>query len=336
MGPGAIVTRLNRGDGVGIELTQGIARGVLFAADEPGRLRAAAEVGIRQLDDDRAVLDALVRLRAELGGTIAPTRLALFPAGSTLHRLDVTAMTGPELNATRHRVAQVDAVSSTVLIDDGPRRWLYAVRWDDNFVRRIEELVERAGFVDVAVDPSPIALSRVLPSRTVFARRDAAPGASFDVVLAGLPIAATATDAIGRHPPDLAVSTAPVSVGILDGLTDAADIAIQVQVAADASDLGAEADVLALELDGPTHPAFPPHDLRAASRQCVALGAALGAAGLAGRLRPIDMMLTTASATPAERPWAIERMSTLPATPAPKPVGSTKRFAARLVPRRKR
>jgi len=169
--------RVGRGDGIGIELTRGVVRGVLLAADDPHRLHAATEVGIRHFDDDRSVLDALIRLRAELGPSRAPTRVALFPPGSTLHRVDVTSLTGPELNVTRSRLLQADGVSSTVLIDDGPRRWLFAVRWDDPLVRRLEELVEHAGFVDVAIDPSPVALSRVLVD-SVMARRDAALGES--------------------------------------------------------------------------------------------------------------------------------------------------------------
>ena len=63
---------------------------MLLAADEPDRLRAATEVGIRHFDDDRSVLDALIRLRAELGPSRAPTRVALFLPGHTLHRVDVT------------------------------------------------------------------------------------------------------------------------------------------------------------------------------------------------------------------------------------------------------
>ncbi len=333
-------TRIGRGDGVGIELTTSVARGVVLAAESADRLYAAAEVGIRQFDDDRSVLDALVRLHAELGGSVAPTRVALFPQGATLHRLDVTSLSGPELNTARHRIARFDDVSSTVLIDDGPRRWLVAVRWSDATVRRIEELVERAGFVDVAVDPSPIALSRVLAASTVLARRDAAAGESFDVLLAGVPIAATAIDPVGRRPPALATSSTPCSTEIFHGLTDPADLAAQLRIVADAADLRDDAPLdsldVSLDLAGVAHPKYPPHDLRSGERQCVALGAALGAAGLAGRLRPIDMMLAATPVGVHERPWAIERVSTLPQAAPAKPISSTKRLAGRLIPRRKR
>ena len=327
--------RVGRGDGIGIELTRSVARAVLLAADEPDRLRAVTEVGIRRFDDDRSVLDALIRVRAELGPSHAPTRVALFLPGSTLHRIDVTSQTGPELNVTRSRIAQVDGVSSSVLIDDGPRRWLYAVRWDDALVRRLEELVEHAGFVDVAIDPSPVALSRVLVG-SVVARRDAAFGESFDVVLAGVPIAATASDGVGRQPPALIASAAPISTEMFEGLTDAADLAAQVeQTTALALDAAAPAPGWSLDLAGTAHPSYPPHDIRAPQRQCVALGAALGAAGLAGRLRPIDMMLPTVPPAKVDRPWAIERVSAVPTNVEPKPVGTAKRVTRRLVPRRR-
>ena len=329
--------RVGRGDGIGIEVTRSVLRGVLLAAGAPDRLRNATEVGVRHFDDDRSVLDALIRLRAELGPTAAPTRVAMFLPGSTLHRVDVTAQSGPELNMTRSRLVQIDGVSSTVLFDDGPRRWMYAVRWDDLLVRRLEELVEHAGFVDVAIDPSPVALSRVLVGAVV-ARRDAAVGESFDLVLDGAPVAAVAMDGVGRQSPDLHASNAALSVEMFDGLTDAADLAAQVQQAATLAFGGAPASatVGALDLAGFAHPAYPPHDIRSPQRQCVALGAAIGAAGLTGRLRPIDMVLPTAPASAIERPWAIERVSAVPTHVEPKVIGPVKRATSRLVPRRRR
>jgi hypothetical protein len=91
-----------------------------------------------------------------------------------------------------------------------------------------------------------------------------------------------------------------------------------------------------LTLSDVAYPEFPPHDLRAPQRQCVALGAALGAAGLSGRLRPVDMLLPVASTSDElERPWAIERVSNLPSPRQPVTIGPAKRFVARLLPRRR-
>jgi hypothetical protein len=321
-----------RGDGIGIEVTFGVLRGVRLDAATPGRVTAAAEVAVADRHDDRAVVDALVRLRAELGDAHLPTRLAVFPTGSTLSRVDATGLSGADLNALRADVAASRRASSTVLVDDGPRRWLVGVAWDDNEIRRLEELTERAGFVDVAVDPSPLALARVLRDSITHVRRNAATDQSFGAVIAGgVVVAAAALDAVGRTSPDLASSDAPWSASWFDDIDEPQDLVVQVQrLLEDAPPVDA-----ALTLAGEDYPEYPPHDLRAPQRQCVALGAAVGAAGLAGRLRPVDMLLPVVStATAIERPWAIERVSNLPAPPRPT-IGPGKRFVARLLPRRR-
>ena len=59
--------RVGRGDGIGIELTRTVGSGGAARRRRTRPVRAATEVGIRHFDDDRSVLDALIRLRAELG-----------------------------------------------------------------------------------------------------------------------------------------------------------------------------------------------------------------------------------------------------------------------------
>lgn len=326
--------RSSRGEGVGLELTHNVARGVALG-DVAGRLTAAAEVGIAAIRDDRSVLDALVRIRAELGGIDAPTRVALFPSGSTMRRVDVTGLSGPELNAMRNTLDSTHGISSTVLIDDGPRRWMLALQWDEAFVIRIEELIERAGFVDVAIDPSPVALARALPPGTTFARRDATTDEAFDMVVHGIPIAASSVENIGRRTPGLTLGSGAVSTTVFDELVDPVDIAAQIDRSYE-SVRDADADWV-LQLATDDYPHYPEHDIRAPARQCVALGAALGAAGLSGRIRPIDM---TFPVTPAdgesERPWAIERISALPPKETRRPVTPTKRLVGRVIPRRRR
>jgi hypothetical protein len=330
-----VETRTGRGDGVGIEITQSVMRGVLLARDQPGRLRAAAEVGIATLTDDRTVLDAYVRLRAELSGANVPTRLALFPPGSTLQRIEVTGRSGPELNTIRSSIERSDSVSSTVLVDDGPRRWMMAVRWNEAEVRRLEELAERAGFVDVSVDPSPMAIARAVPPGSTFIRRDAAPHESFDVVLRTIPVAACAIESIGRQPPQLTVTDGPVSVHVFDELVDGVDLVAQIELLHESQQAGRPREMVSLHIADDAYPPFPPHDIRAPERQCVALGAAIGAAGLSGRLRPIDMLLPmVTTAELAQRPWAIERMSTLPQRTDPTPATSVQRVFRRIRPKR--
>lgn len=328
--------RGGRGDGIGLELTHSVVRGVALDSTIEGRLRAAAEVGIDSIRDDRAMLDALVRVRAELGETKAPTRVALFPAGSSMYRVDVTGRSGPELNVLRASMDVTQGISSTVLLDDGPRRWMLALRWDEGFVIRVEELIERAGFVDIAIDPSPVALARVMPAGTTFVRRDAATDEAFDMVLHSIPIVASSIESIGRQTPGLSSGRAMVSTTVFDELVDPVDIAAQIErtheQVGDAHGIDG-----ALELAGDAYPPYPVHDIRAPARQCVALGAAVGAAGLSGRIRPIDMTIPVVPvADVSDRPWAIERLSALPPRDTPRPVTPTKRLVGRVIPRRRR
>lgn len=322
-----------RGDGVGLEVTHGVIRGVRLGSDEPGRVVSAAEVPVANRHDDRTMVDALVRLRAELGDPRVPTRVAVFPPGSTLSRVDATGLTGHDLNDLRSGLAASRTASSSVLIDDGPRRWLVGVSWDDAEIRRVEELTERAGFVDVAIDPSPLALARALAPDITHIRRDAAPDQSFGAIVSrGVIVAAAALDSIGRMTPGLACSDAAVSVGWFDDVDEQAELVAEVRRLLD----DAPPVECRLALAGTPYPEFPQHDLRAPQRQCVALGAALGASGLAGRLRPVDMLLPMlTAANELERPWAIERVSNLPSRQGPATIGPAKRFVARLLPRRR-
>ena len=322
-----------RGDGIGIEVTPGVLRGVRLGSTEPGRMVAAAEVAVANQFDDRAMLDALVRLRAELGDARVPTRVAMFPPGSTLSRVDATGLAGVDLNALRAGLATSRGATSSVLVDDGPRRWLIGVSWDDTEIRRVEELTERAGFIDVAVDPSPLALARVVGSEITHVRRDTATDQSFGALTSrGVVVAASALESVGRVTPGLTCSDASMSVGWFDDVDEAQELVTQVhRLLEDAPPVEC-----GLTLADVPYPDYPPHDLRAPERQCVALGAAVGAAGLAGRLRPVDMLLPVAStSSELERPWAIERVSNLPSPQQPATIGPTKRFVARLLPRRR-
>ncbi len=328
-----------RGDGVGIEFTRHVVRGVRLAAAQDGRLAASAEVAVTDVTDDRSVVDALVRVRADLGVLGQTTRIATFPPASTLHRIDVTGRTGAELNTTRDELMRRHGVASTVLLDDGPRRWLVAVRWDEPFVRRLEHLAERAGFADVTAEPSPIALARVVGTDVSRVRRDSATDESFELLCAaGQPVVAGAVDSVGRVAPTLLLATDSFSTSWFDDIDDAAELLAELHRFVDSLDESVHAhdDIEALWLAGTPYPAFPPHDLRAPERQCVALGAAVGAAGLAGRLRPVDMLTPLAPAVdPHDRPWAVERVSSLPPPTSPATIGPLKRMASRFLPRRR-
>ncbi len=323
---------------VGIECTDRVLRAVLIDAGDALPAHAA-EVSLRSVGDDRAVLDAFVRLRAELGGASVPARIAMFPASSSLHRIDVTGQSGPELNALRGDIAQRLGMASTLLVDDGPRRWLYALNWPIEQVRRFETLAERAGFLDVAVEPSPIALARAVSASTRYAERAAAAGETFTAAFdGGVPVAAVASNKIGTEHPSLLGGAASFSVAMFDGLTDIESIIEQIRSVYSAqlnlvsiNDVDSEPLLVGTE----AYPAFPPHDLRSPARQCVAIGAAIGAARIGGRHRPVDIIAMVATeAQLARRPWAIERASSTSAPTRPPAPGATKRAASRFRSRR--
>lgn len=328
-----------RGDGIGIEYAHSVLRGVRLDHREPDRVQAIAEIPVTDPGDEQRVVDAFVRLRAELGERSVPTRIGMFPRGTSLQRIDATGLSGPELNRRRADLDRQFGITSTVLLDDGPRRWLYVVPWDAAAVRRVEEYAERGGFVDVSIDPGPLALVRVLGPDTTWVRRDASDGEAYRMIVDdGVLVAAITVDTIGHPHPDLTAADVPISFSLFDDHVDDAELAATVQRIADQAPAPAPSDRTAPELafGSQRYPPYPPHDIRAAERQCVALGAAVGAAGLAGRLRPVDMMLPIPVDTDeALRPWALERLSDLPPTASSGTVGPFKRVLARVLPRRR-
>ena len=336
---------VTRGDGVGIEISDTVVRAVRLRHDLEGRLAAAAEFPVN-LADDSSTLDALVLLRAELGEPDEPARIATFPHDAMMQRVDITGRSGPELNELRARLDRRHGINSTVVADDGPRRWMLLIRWDAPAVRRLEDLAERAGFVDVTVEPSPMSLARVTGHDATYLRRLVAQGdAHHAVVSHRLPVAALSTIATGRPHPDLDISTVDVPLAYFDDFMSDATLAEVVDRVDERTqvrhhDPDSEdrwSAPLILDVVGVPYPAYPAHDLRSAERQAAALGAAVGAAGLAGPLRPVDMIISSAAVDDQyDRPWAIEEVSTLPEVMSDAPTGGLKRVTRRLRPRRRR
>jgi hypothetical protein len=302
-----------RGDGIGLEVTKTMIRGVRLAHDQPGRVASAAEVPIARFQDHAVVFDALVRVRGQLGTSPLPTRVAWFPARSTMQRIDATGLTGPELNSLRHALASSADITSTMLVDADARRWMLVLRWDHSEAWRVQELVERAGFVDVALEPSPVSIERVLAVSTRLARRDAGENRSWTALYDdSVPLAAATVEAHSRDSPGLSVTSDSIGLHNLDEILPEAELADEVGEITRSSlteeSNSSELD-LNLQLVGEPYPPFPAHDLRAPQRVAVALGAATGAAGLAGRLRPVDVLAPTHQVGDGTtNPWAIERI----------------------------
>jgi hypothetical protein len=334
-----------RGDGVGIEISDTVVRGVRVRHDIESRVSAAAEYPVN-LADDNSTLDALVLLRAELGTPVEPTRIATFPTDAMIQRVDITGRSGPELNELRSRLDRRHGINSTVVADDGPRRWMLLIRWDAPAVRRLEDLAERAGFVDVTVEPTPMSLARVTGHDATYVRRRVAQGdAHHAVVSHRLPVAALSTIATGRFQPDIEISTVDVPLAYFeDFMTDPALAEVIDRVAERALaehdgdvDGDSSAGPPVLDLVGVPYPTYPEHDLRSATRQAAALGAAVGAAGLAGPLRPVDMVISSIAVDDQfDRPWAIEQLSLAPRVEPTGHTGGIKRVTRRFRPRRRR
>jgi hypothetical protein len=304
---------VRRGDGLGLEISAEIVRGVRLSADEAGGVAAVSEVVIGRSEDDTMIVDALVRTRGQLGESGVPTRVAWFPPGATLQRQDATGRGGTELNEMRHDLARRFDIGSTMLVDAEARRWMLALRWDHARAWRLQELVERAGFAEVELEPAPVAIHRVLERDIEVVRRDVGPGHAWSAVLdAAGPMAAATVSLASREYPGLAC--APTSVGLyqLQEVLPDADLDDELGRIVGGT-LGNRSGVAELDVPlrvvGTRYPPYPAHDLRAPQRVVVALGAAVGAAGLAGRLRPVDVLAPTNQVPDVlPRPWAIERV----------------------------
>lgn len=327
--------RARRGDGIGLEIGSTVIRGLRLSADDLGKVAAVSEVAVARPDDNALLIDALVRVRGQLGQVDAPTRLGWFARDATLQRVDATGRDGTELNEMRHDLAGRLDIGSTMLVDAGPRRWMIAIKWDHSQGWRLQELVERAGFVEVELEPAPVSAQRVLPAEIGVVRRDTEAGVSWSAAYDDSgPVAAANVPPGSREHPGLAI--APAAVGLhrlLDVLPESeldAELGRIVGVTlgnrSGANELG-----VALRIADRPYPPFPQHDLRAPQRVVVALGAAAGAAGLAGRLRPVDVIAPTHQIPDVmPRPWAIERVVAEPPNAERTTPTAFQQFRARL------
>ncbi len=273
-----------RGDGIGIEIATAALRGVRLDLDVPGRLAVAAEEPITRPGDD-ALLDAFVRLTARLGGHEGiPTRLAWFPPDAIILTCDATGLMPAEVNRL---TGDLDGVTATTSVESGARRWLLAVRWDHERSVRLAGLASSAGLEVEACEPAPIALARVLSSEPTITRRVTDDGCGWDAILAdGVPRAAAGSAGSYRRSPDLvADNLRRADLGRLPDDSSQAAGAVRMVIDAMAGDRfqrgGHPAGVA---LTGDLYPPYPPDDVRSTARQAVALGAAIAAAGLAGRV----------------------------------------------------
>lgn len=309
-----------RGSGIGLELTATMVRGVRIDRDTPGRVASSVELEIPAPGDEHALYETLVHARARLGVAAVPTRVAFFPAGSTMHRVEATGLDTPHLTGLRHRLADDHGITSTIVIDNGFRRFLLAMQWDHVAALKAIRIVDEAGFSDVSIEPAPLALHRVVPRDLNVMRRESDPDLTWICVRdRDLPMtAATVASATTVFP---ALTTAQLANAAFhtEAVTSRNDlmlghdrVAAELQTAGESS--VTEPDLAVLDRRYPTASRDDP---RAASRVAVALGAALGAGGLGGRDRSIDLAMPNRSSLgSAWRPWTVEEVAEVD-VPAP-------------------
>jgi len=295
-----------RGDGVGIEVLPDELRGVRLQLEAAGRVAAVATVAC-DADDDLSLLDGLGRLRTALAYDGQPARACMWSRGCHIQSLDVTGRSTNELNV--HRAALVD-VSATLEMAAGPRRLLAHLRCDIVHHRRVEHLLRQAGFELEGLEPTPVAIARLLPDatwRVVTRRGGEEPWVAVvhdRTVVAAVPRPAAA----GKRSATLgdlqgAPWLAPIDA-LRERLVDPAELERQLE------EPTAAPVALVLDLVGDPYPDFPPADPAFGPHVAAALGAAVAAAGLAGRLYPVQALGHHAFDVDSAV-WVVERVGDL-------------------------
>ena len=290
-----------RSDGIGIEVTATSVRAVHICRGRPWRDSEAL------LPDDGSsearLLEALVHLHETFDPPCdVPVRLAWFPTRAWLRATALgsgatPAPSSPAPLATRH--------ASALTVAAGSRRWRLDLGWPDDEPTYIGELASRAGFRHVSVEPAPVALGRVGPAGTYLAERTVRGTGWTALVDGGVPLLAHADD--DRN--DSCDEDGLVLRAINHERSSA--VVRPVDVAPSHEDVQAELDAILGEAraraTGSIHVLT---DMPLNARHVIALGAAAGAAGVAGRNRVMVAPFANGDTVGDVLPWAVERLAT--------------------------
>ncbi|HVE18612.1 MAG TPA: hypothetical protein VNB52_05990 [Ilumatobacteraceae bacterium] len=306
---------MRRGDGIGIEVLPDALRGVRLQQDAPGRVAKVASVAC-DTNNDLLLLDGLTRLRSLLDEAGQPTRVCMWSHDSYIQSLDVTGWSTTELNL--HRSKLVD-VSATIEMASSARRLLAHLQTDMIRHRRVERFVRQAGFDLESIEPTPIAIARLVPSytmRLIGSRGDAQPWMAVvhdHLVLAAAP--ATEDSSETRRTELLATSWSASIEDLRERLLDQSNLSATVnQPAGIAVSLG-------LSLVGDAYPEFPDTHPAWGPRLAGALGSAVAAAGLAGRVHQLQPLVAPHAFSDDGGVWVIEKIGDVapsPQVPAPR------------------
>jgi hypothetical protein len=306
---------MRRGDGIGIEVLPDSLRGVRLQQDAPGRVAKVAGVAC-DTNNDLLLLDGLTRLRNLLDEAGQPTRVCMWHHDSSIQSLDITGWSTTELNL--HRSKLVD-MSATIEMSSSARRQLAHLQTDMIRYRRVERFVRQAGFDLESIEPTPIAIARLVPAytmRLIGSRGDAQPWIA--VVQDHLVLAASAVTA-PRSDTDrtelLATSWSASIEDLRERLLD------PVQLAETINQPAGIAVSLGLNLVGDAYPEFPDTHPAWGPRLAGALGSAVAAAGLAGRVHQVQPLVAPHAFSDDGGVWVIERIGDVapaPQLPAPR------------------
>lgn len=300
------MSTLRRGDGVGIEVLPGEVRAVRLQQDVPGRVAATAVERCDTRSD--AALDAALRaVHLRVDAQSLPTRLAIWPAGSQIQSIDITGWEPIFLRAHRN---MLDDVASTTELAIGARRWLSHVRWDSGNAQRLLRLATDVGFAVQAIDPSPMAIARVVDSTQValHSARDSE-NPWYAIVLDRVVLVAAAAGA-SKHRRDIGDLTVVASTAEIEEVRSRLIPAARLVTLANDLRVEASSPRLPLMLGAETYPAFGPADPAFGPTIAVALGAAYAAAGLAGRMQAMVPTNSQRGVSEAEAIWVIEAIAT--------------------------
>lgn len=308
---------MRRGDGIGIEVLPDALRGVRLQQDAPGRVAKVAGIAC-DTNNDLLLLDGLTRLRGLLDEAGQPTRVCLWSQDCYIQSLDITGWSTTELNL--HRSKLVD-ISATIEMSSSARRLLAHLRTDMIRHRRVERFVRQAGFDLQSIEPTPMAVARLVPAytmRLIGSRGDAQPWMAVvhdRAVLAATPAVDAGSDA--RRTELLAGSWSASIEDLRERLLDTSELSATVnQPAGIAVSLG-------LSLVGDTYPEFPDTHPAWGPRLAGALGAAVAAAGLAGRVHEVQPLVAPHAFSDDGGVWVVERIGDV-AAPAPVPTSRRK------------
>jgi len=305
---------MRRGDGIGIEVLADSLRAVRLQQDAPGRVAKVAGVAC-DTTNDLQLLDGLTRLRSLLDEDGQPTRVCMWREGSSIQSLDITGWSTTEINLHRSKLSDV---SATIEMSSSARRLLAHVQTDMIRHRRVERFVRQAGFDLQSIEPTPVSIARLVPSytmRLIGSRGDAQPWMAVvhdHLVLAAAPLTDGGTDTL--HTELLATSWSAPIEELRERLMEPGELAVALN---EPAGMGVS---LGLTLVGDGYPEFPDTHPAWGQRLAGALGAAVAAGGLAGRVHDMQPLVAPHAFSDDGGVWVIERIGDVaPSAPVAAP-----------------